>query len=471
MKLGKLARFFLVFSCVLSCQSVVSADEGLGNKHTVGAGFLLAYEYAEPYFMHLRSGVIAEKNKAENIGALYNFKHSRYLAGFLSEFEFDSSFQYMTQSYWSNGTGTMEDIDVEIYNLRALYGIRLSRKLMVKSGLGYRHLYHYWSGRRSTTGAAGYDREQDYTYIPFIAELGTGNGTFRIEYDDIIDGNNTSYLSQASAVDLKFKNEKGFAVKTSFDLATEYINIEPYYEFLGVENSNIVSGSQEPFNVTHEVGLRVKRELNQRQSWKSYKKLLYSDDYFFGIRGILGEVELGISSSSGGTEIEEQDVGFGLVSGMTLIDGLSNWPISIDAEVAFIKFGQSTIGCDNGDSFITDGRLQNGTFSEGTQVTCAVNDLNIKVNSYSAAFGIKPSVEILDFVHVNGSVGIHRWLQQEVQFGVGTNFTRDNYSGYDSYWGVGLSIEQDNIIFGTEYLKHQMYYDARALTGFLTYNF
>ena len=32
----------------------------------------------------------------------------------LNEFEFDASYQFLTQTYWSNGTGTMKDIDTEI---------------------------------------------------------------------------------------------------------------------------------------------------------------------------------------------------------------------------------------------------------------------------------------------------------------------------------------------------------------------
>jgi hypothetical protein len=93
----------------------------------------------------------------------------------------------------------MKDIDTEIYNLRALYGVQLSEKLMLKSGLGYRNLYHFWQDRQSTTGAYGYDREQDYTYIPIIAELKMPipelnlDGKLNLEFDQIIEGNNTSY--------------------------------------------------------------------------------------------------------------------------------------------------------------------------------------------------------------------------------------------------------------------------------------
>ena len=112
--------------------------------------------------MHLRAG-IDEEDPEKNLGILYNYKNSFLLNDYLTEFEFDNSFQFITQNYWSNGTGTMEDTDVEIYNGRLLYGIRASEKLMMKTGLGYRHLFHFWENRQSTTGHWGYNREQDYT--------------------------------------------------------------------------------------------------------------------------------------------------------------------------------------------------------------------------------------------------------------------------------------------------------------------
>ena len=110
------------------------------------------------------------------------------LNDYVTEFEFDNSFQFSKQNYWSNGTGTMKDIDVEIFNSRLLYGITASEKLKIKTGLGYRRLYHFWQDRQSTTGDWGYDREQDYTYIPIIAELKMPipgrnlNGILKIEY-------------------------------------------------------------------------------------------------------------------------------------------------------------------------------------------------------------------------------------------------------------------------------------------------
>ena len=101
-------------------QTQLKAAEELGSQHTVGLGFLYNYEYSEPHLMHLRAGKSATSDTWANIGILYNYKNAFIKNGYLSELELDTSFQSMTQTYWSNGTGTMEDIDVEIFNLRAL---------------------------------------------------------------------------------------------------------------------------------------------------------------------------------------------------------------------------------------------------------------------------------------------------------------------------------------------------------------
>ena len=145
----KIIKKLFLFAFIISIfQMNLNAAE-IGSKHEYGISLLGSYEYEERKFMHLRSGSQAEKDQLENLGFLYNYKNTFVKNDYLNEFEFDSSYQFLTQTYNSYGTGTMDDIKVEIYNLRALYGFQLSEKLMLKSGLGYRHLYHYWQDRHS----------------------------------------------------------------------------------------------------------------------------------------------------------------------------------------------------------------------------------------------------------------------------------------------------------------------------------
>ena len=161
----KTTKVLLSIFCIITFQTQLKAAEELGSQHTVGLGFILDYEYSEPYLMHLRAGQSATADEYANIGILYNYKNAFLTNGYLSELELDVSFQFLTTTYWSNSTGNNTSEDVSIYNFKALYGIQLSDKLMLKSGLGYRYLYHFWENSKSSTGHSGYDREQFYRHL------------------------------------------------------------------------------------------------------------------------------------------------------------------------------------------------------------------------------------------------------------------------------------------------------------------
>jgi hypothetical protein len=467
-------KIILVILTFLFSYSNLKAEEKIGSQHSVGLGFLIAYDYSEPDFMWLRSGVISEENQLENIEFLYNYNNSFNLNGYLSEIELDSRYQFQTQSYWQNQPGTMTDIDVEIYNLRALYGIKLSNKLMLKTGVGYRYLFHHWKNRVTTTGGKGYDREQDYTYIPILAELKSEKGKLKIEFDHIIDGTNTSYLSQASAssLDTDFKNDNGFMFKTSFEIENNGITIEPYYEFLAIEESDLVGGSKEPSNITNEIGFRLIKVFNNNKTVTSnYKNIINNDQFYYGTKILISEVETGLYSPSGSGKIEEDGTGFSIISGMQLLDGIKNLPIKLNLEIAFNQFGDSRFECNSGDTVMTDGRYAKNTYSGGTTLSCNVDNLDIAIESYSTSFGIKPSFKILNNIYLDANIGYHRWDQSENTTSYGNSSTLTNYAGTDIYMGASLNYENNNLSFGIEYLEHTMEYDAKSFAGSLKYKF
>ena len=476
----KLKTLFVSLLLIVIHQINLSAAE-VGTKHEYGLSFLGSYEYEEPKLMHLRSGSQAADDELENLGFLYNYKNAFINdGGLLNEFEFDSSYQFLTQTYWSNGTGTMKDIDVEIYNLRALYGIQLSDKLMLKSGVGYRHLYHYWQNRQSTTGANGYDREQDYTYIPIIAELKMPipelnlDGKLKVEFDQIIEGNNTSYLGYLGGAnkDLSFKNNDGYAWKVAYEGKRNGFTFEPYYEFMHVDDSNTVSSSLEPANTTKEIGLRVKKEFNSNRSAASdIKEVIGNDEFYFGVQLLRSEVETGFSAPTGTAKIDEEDYGYSIVSGMRVFDEINGKPIKLDVELAYNQFGEAVQSCNNGDSVITDGRYQNGLYSAGSTLTCTADNNDVIIESYSTTLGIKPSIDLSNGAFINANLGLNRWNQSEHDVIAGTNNAGTNYGGYDTYYGLGLGFNSDNLALGIEYLKHDMYYDAETISASLKYNF
>ena len=475
-----LKTIFASLLIIIMHQVNLSAAE-VGVKHEYGLSFLGSYEYEEPKLMHLRSGSQAADDELENLGFLYNYKNAFINdGGLLNEFEFDSSYQFLTQTYWSNGTGTMKDIDVEIYNLRALYGIQLSDKLMLKSGIGYRHLYHYWQNRQSTTGAYGYDREQDYTYIPIIAELKMPipelnlDGKLKVEFDQIIEGNNTSYLGYLGGAnkDLSFKNSDGYAWKVAYEGKRNGFIFEPYYEFMHVDDSNIVSSSHEPANTTKEIGLRVKKEFNSNRSVATdFKEVLGKDDFYFGVQLLRSEVETGMYALTGTAKIDEKDYGYSIVSGMRVLDEINGKPIKLDVELAYNQFGEAVQSCNNGDTTKTDGRFRNGLYSAGTTLTCSQDNNDVIIESYSTTLGIKPSIDLSNGIFVSANLGLNRWNQSEHDVIPGTNNAGTNYDGIDTYMGFGFSLNQGNLNLGLDYLEHDMYYDAKSISASLKYNF
>lgn len=468
----KFVIFFLIFT------NVLSADERVGSQHMYGLSLLGSYEYEETQLMHLRGGLQGSSKQHENFGFIYNYKNSFLTNGYFTELEFDNQYQDMKQSYWSNSTGTMKDIDVQVFNSRLLYGLNVSDKLMLKSGLGYRHLYHYWQNRTSTTGHYGYDREQEYIYIPLIAELDANipelniEGELKIEFDQIIEGQNNSYLGYlgGSNVDKEFKNDDGYMWKVSY-LAnfTDYI-IEPYYEFMSIEESTLNGGSYEPSNTTKEFGVRFKStfKTNKTSEFSKYKTLLDNDNYYFGLQILKSKIESGFYDTTGTAKIDEEDgYGYSLISGV----GLSEF---IDLEFAFNQFNQSLLGCNNGDTVKTDGRYSNNLYSAGTTLTCSANDISIIIESYSTAVGVKPKYEYssnnLDLIF-NFNLGYHRWDQSENTVTKGVSSTVVDHTGIDPYYGLGISTNYNNFDFDISYLEHDMFYDAKSLGASLSYKF
>ena len=472
-------KLFIVFIISIFQMNLNAAE--IGSKHEYGISLLGSYEYEERKLMYLRAGSQADKDQLENIGFLYNYKNA-FLNNkdYVNEFELDASYQFQTQTYNSYGTGTMDDIKVEIYNLRSLYGIQLSEKLMLKTGLGYRYLYHYWQDRHSSTGAIGYDREQNYTYFPILAELQMPipeldlNGKLKLEYDIILSGNNTSYNAYRGGVnrDEKFENNNGYIWKVSYKGERNGINIEPYYEFMNIDNAIVVNGSLEPANTTKEIGLRLTKVFNsERVASSDHKKLLDNDNYYFGVQLLQTEVESGFSATTGTATIDEKDFGYSIVSGMKLLDVENGNSLNLDVELAYNQFGETILFLNNGDTVVTDGRYRNAEFANGTTLTAGSDNTEVAINGYSTTIGIKPSIVLDNGMFVSASYGFNKWDQSEETSRPGSRDNSHYYNGIDKYHGFGLGINSGNLALSIEHFDHDMYYDASSTSASLKYKF
>ena len=64
-------------------------------------------------------------------------------------------------------------------------------------------------------------------------------------------------------------------------------------------------------------------------------------------------------------------------------------PIKLDVELAYNQFGQSSIGCNSGDTFVVDGRFRGGNWASGTTLNCTRDGLRYCYRKLFYIFGLK----------------------------------------------------------------------------------
>ena len=85
---------------------------------TQDLGFLVTgyYKYDEPDFMYNKSEI--QDHLLNNFGLMYNAKNNFLFEGYLNQIEFDADFRRFDINYWSNGSGTVNNIENDVYNLK-----------------------------------------------------------------------------------------------------------------------------------------------------------------------------------------------------------------------------------------------------------------------------------------------------------------------------------------------------------------
>ncbi|HEX9489518.1 MAG TPA: hypothetical protein VF930_04475 [Stellaceae bacterium] len=182
-------------------------------------------------------------------------------------------------NYKSNGTGNLNGVWDITGDLRLLAGADLIRNdwfgISPFTGLGYRVLYDVGRNRRTTTGAVAYDRLSQYFYIPvglgfsFVA----GNWILRpsAEYDYLVRGKQTSYLSQGGAnADVSNTQTRGYGLRGTLlaETGTPWgrIAFGPFVRYWNIGESKpsfftiagVPFGGVEPHNKTLEAGATLR---------------------------------------------------------------------------------------------------------------------------------------------------------------------------------------------------------------------
>jgi hypothetical protein len=154
-------------------------------------------------------------------------------------------------NYSSNGTGKTTGIWNFTGDLRALAGhdfaVLPSTVASPFTGIGYRILFDQAGGRSTSTGAVGYDRLSRYLYLPIGLALGitTGDWVLRpsVEYDFLIQGAQTSYLTEAGFDnDPTNKQRNGYGLRAAFlaETATSWgrLSFGPFIRYWNIRSSD-----------------------------------------------------------------------------------------------------------------------------------------------------------------------------------------------------------------------------------------
>lgn len=215
-----------------------------------------------------------------------------YLVGFQARFtNYDAALVALELDYAYGrmdyqGSGTMENIPDMLFEMRALAGPRLykteSSSLHTYVGFAQRYLSDDSSGKRSSTGALGYTREQYYWYIPVGLNwrYALQNGwkvALRAEHDFFLRGLNYSGLGAVCGGDNgEFTQDEGEGYRFAVNVMVPYkngrnhVSIEPYYRYWDIADSDTQlldtpnctgSGSAyyyEPENTSEEIGIAVR---------------------------------------------------------------------------------------------------------------------------------------------------------------------------------------------------------------------
>lgn len=260
----------LIASLVI-CSVFVGVSNSFGDqlqRHTWEVGAVVSnFKYEEPGMM---------KNEGFLYGVQGSYTHRNRERLMIKA---EARYGYGKVDYESTGTGTMDGIDDHVFELRGLggYDFRFFDRSTITPyiGLGYRYLNDDSSGRRTSTGHYGYERESNYYYSPIgietVIELKSG-WIFGIilEYDYFWKGNQISHLSDVPGYsDVENYQNDGYGYRGSlrFQLEGEGIDyvIEPFIRYWDIDESEweIFTRDGEPYwgyepaNKSTEVGLNI----------------------------------------------------------------------------------------------------------------------------------------------------------------------------------------------------------------------
>jgi len=253
-------------SLIIEQEYIAAKKHKTGQKHPWELGAEISHiTYKEP-------DVMRDKGMMYGIAGSYAYHENLMLKA-------EGRFSYGQVDY--KNSGTMNNIDDYILEIRGLGGYDFymfeASTLTLYIGIGYRYLNDDSSGKITSTGAGGYERESNYIYSPVGIESVTSlkNGWSvgaRGEYDIFWWGKQISHLSDANPNfgDVRNTQRRGYGLRGSIKLEKngeklDFI-IEPFIRYWNIAKSNdsdvtyagvIIGYGYEPKNNSTEIGCKL----------------------------------------------------------------------------------------------------------------------------------------------------------------------------------------------------------------------
>ncbi|MBN1870425.1 MAG: hypothetical protein JW847_07630 [Candidatus Omnitrophica bacterium] len=243
------------------------------------------YRYAEPDLMRTKGsmygiyGVVtfrtSDNKHIQKIGDIFSDDNS------INVFRLDAKFSGGDLDYRSEGSGESYDDRHYMFETRGTVGydipVRSSSRLTPYAGFGFRYLKDDSGGKLTTTGAASYDRESFYYYLPLGLDTRTRIGNswlfeMTFEYDYFLFGTQRSHFEDAHPAYNTLINDQdsGYGARGSFKLIKQnngyHLFIEPFVRYWNIDDSDMdiltIYGTPdslwiEPANNTTEYGVKM----------------------------------------------------------------------------------------------------------------------------------------------------------------------------------------------------------------------
>ena len=257
-------KILILTLCLQFCGVAFSFAEPF-KKHNWEIGPEVSYiRYEEP-------DVMEEKGIMYGLEGSYTY-HDNWM------FKVEGDGMYGQVDYTSANSGSVDSIPDFKFEIRGLAGydfpVGQTAYLTPYLGLGYRYLNDDSSGKLSSTGAAGYERESNYFYTPIglqaVTELNSNWSLgFNAEYDHLWFGKQISHLGDAVPDDGTVRNDQkdGWGLRGSVQLKkkgeTMDFLAEPYVRYWSIEESDTAVSTTgviegwEPKNKSTEIGMKL----------------------------------------------------------------------------------------------------------------------------------------------------------------------------------------------------------------------